>query len=196
VVSGVVYADHEHSTNTILAWHRDVFLEMLLMAVWLFKSFPDVDLWVAFSDEPSRCSLNVPVLQYTVIGLDTVQQAQRNSSAVLQDGSTASITQLLTGGGEPVRIEDSAPKFYRWATRRRLTICCFIARLAGAGHSTTPSPGNSCPTCPVCCSCHFCMQTVKHKSNIAVFDRTACRGWVVNYPFFWQQLSYPPSALS
>jgi hypothetical protein len=109
----VVYADHEHSSNTILAWHRDVFLEMLLMSVWLYKSFPDVDIWVAFTDEPSRCRLDIPVLQYTVIGLDTVQQAQNSSSAVLKDGSTASITQLLTGGGEPARIEDPAPKFYR-----------------------------------------------------------------------------------
>jgi hypothetical protein len=165
------------------------------MAVWLYKSFPDVDLWVAFSDEPSRCSLNLPVLQYTVISLDTVQQAQRNSSAVLQDGSTASITQLLTGGGEPARIEDSAPKFYRWATRRRLTICCFIARLAGAGHSTSLSPGSNCPTRPARCSCLDCMQQVKHKSSIAMFNRTACRGWAFNYPFSWQMLSHLPIML-
>jgi hypothetical protein len=113
VISGVVYADHEHETNSILAWHKDVFLEMLLMSVWLYKSFPDVDIWVAFTDEPSRCELNIPVLQYTVIGLDTVQQAQRNSSAVLKDGSSVSITQLLTGGGEPQNTDEPAPKFYR-----------------------------------------------------------------------------------
>jgi hypothetical protein len=112
-VSGVVYADHDHSTNTILAWHRDVFLEMLLMSVWLYKSFPDVDIWVSFSDEPSRCALNIPVLQYTVIDRETVQQAQRSSSAVLEDGSVASVTQLLTGGGEPEQVDEPAPKFYR-----------------------------------------------------------------------------------
>eukprot|EP00882_Tetradesmus_deserticola_P005634 GHRQ01005930.1.p1 GENE.GHRQ01005930.1~~GHRQ01005930.1.p1 ORF type:complete len:686 (+),score=207.85 GHRQ01005930.1:51-2108(+) len=116
VVSGVVYSDHDYNTNTILAWHRNVFLEMLLVSVWLYKSFPDVDLWVSFSDEPSSCNLTLPVLQYTVIGADVVRQAQRSSSAVLQDGSTVSVTQLLTGGGEPPVVDAPAPKFYRgWA---------------------------------------------------------------------------------
>ncbi|WIA44399.1 hypothetical protein OEZ86_007168 [Tetradesmus obliquus] len=116
IVSGVVYADHEHQKNDILAWHRDVFLEMLLTAVWLYKGFPDVDLWVSFSDEPSRCELDIPVLQYTVIGLDTVQQAQSSSSVRLKDGSAVSVTQLLTGGGEAKKADAPAPKFYRgWA---------------------------------------------------------------------------------
>lgn len=113
MVSGVVYADHDHQHNTVLAWHRDVFLEMLLVSIWLYKRFPDVDLWVSFSDEPSRCNLTLPVLQYTVIGKDVVQQAQRSSTAVLQDGSTVSVAQLLTGGGEEERLDVPAPQFYR-----------------------------------------------------------------------------------
>jgi hypothetical protein len=48
--------------------------------------------------------------------MDTAQQAKTNSSAVLADGSTVSITQLLTGGGEPRRVDEPAPKFYRCAT--------------------------------------------------------------------------------
>jgi hypothetical protein len=114
IVSGVVYADHNHTANSILAWHRNVFLEMLLMSAWLYKSFPDVDLWVSFADEPSRCNLTIPVLQYTVIGMDVVRQAKHSSRAVLQDGSVVSIPQLLTGGGEARQADEPAPDFYRW----------------------------------------------------------------------------------
>jgi hypothetical protein len=84
---------------------------MLLTAVWLFQSFPDVDLWVSFADEPSRCSLDVPVLQYALIGLNVTHQAALHNLAS-EGGSSFSVAQLLTTpDSEP--NQDPAPKFYR-----------------------------------------------------------------------------------
>jgi hypothetical protein len=97
VVSGVVYTDHTQNNNNYFRVHRDVFVEMLLTSIWLFKSFPDVDLWVAFRDYPVQCSLSVPVLQYTVIGLDTVQKSKRSNAVQLLDGSTVDVAYLTSG---------------------------------------------------------------------------------------------------
>jgi hypothetical protein len=96
-VSGVVYADHSQKNNTNQFEHRDVFVEMLLTSIWLFKSFPDVDLWVSFLDSPARCNVSVPVLQYTIIGLDTVQKSKRSNAVQLADGSTVDVAFLGTG---------------------------------------------------------------------------------------------------
>lgn len=116
VVSRVVYTDRHHATNDVLKGHRDTFLEILLTAIWIYKSFPDVDLWVNFADEPSRCTLNVPVLQYTVIGLDETQQASTSNMVKDKDGSYFSVSNLLTGGGEAADATGPAPKFTRgWA---------------------------------------------------------------------------------
>jgi hypothetical protein len=40
---------------------------MLLAALWLYKEFPDVDLYVNFSDVLQPCEYRVPFLQYTAI---------------------------------------------------------------------------------------------------------------------------------
>jgi hypothetical protein len=96
-VSGVVYTDHNHRNNTLLKASRDLFLEMLLMSIWLYRSFPDVDLWVFFGDAPGPCNLSVPVLQYTLIGLDTVQKSKRSNAVQLPGGSTVDVGFLATG---------------------------------------------------------------------------------------------------
>jgi hypothetical protein len=96
-VSGVVYADHTQKNNTHYFAHRDIFVEALLTSIWLYKSFPDVDLWVSFMDYPARCNLSVPVLQYTVIGLDTVQKSKRSNAVQLADGSTVDVAYLAAG---------------------------------------------------------------------------------------------------
>ena len=115
VVKGVIYADHNHKENGILRGQRDAFLEMLITAVWLYKAFPDVELWVSFSDEPSRCTLNIPVLQYTILDRATTKAAAGSRVADI-DGAPFSITQLLTGGGEEPAPGKPAPSFHRgWA---------------------------------------------------------------------------------
>jgi hypothetical protein len=112
VFRGVVYADHSHADNGVLREHRDTFLEKLLTAIWLYKEFPDLDLWVSFSDEPSRCDLDVPILQYTLINPNVTKTAARNSVGYI-DGVPISIVQLLTGGGEEPGPSKPAPKFHR-----------------------------------------------------------------------------------
>jgi hypothetical protein len=96
-VSGVVYADHPTNVN---GYHRDPFVEQLLTAVWLFKSFPDVELWVSSLDFPTCCSLTVPVLQYSPIGLDTVQKSNRSNAVQLPGGSTVDVAHLAAGHGQ------------------------------------------------------------------------------------------------
>jgi hypothetical protein len=108
----VVYADHDHRKDGILAGHRDTFLEMLLTAVWLYKSFPPVDLWVSFADQPSACTLDVPVLQYTIFGRNVTRQAAAHNLA-WESGTQVSVGQLLTTSSEPENSQDPAPKFYR-----------------------------------------------------------------------------------
>jgi hypothetical protein len=46
---------------------RETFVEMLLAALWLYREFPDVDLFVNFSDVLQPCEYRVPFLQYTAI---------------------------------------------------------------------------------------------------------------------------------
>eukprot|EP00879_Flechtneria_rotunda_P016896 GHRR01017687.1.p1 GENE.GHRR01017687.1~~GHRR01017687.1.p1 ORF type:complete len:530 (+),score=123.36 GHRR01017687.1:1099-2688(+) len=117
VVSQVIYADHNHTENGILKGHRNTFVETLLTAVWLYRSFPDVELWVSFADEPSRCSLNVPILQYAILNANITQAAQQHNTVQDADGSHISIVQLLTDGGpEPTNPLEPAPQLYRgWA---------------------------------------------------------------------------------
>lgn len=112
IVDGVVYADHDHRTNEVLKGHRDTFLEQLLTAVWLFKSFPSVDLWVSFADQPTACSLDVPVLQYTIFGRNVTRQAAQYNLA-WESGTQISVGQLLTTSVEPEDPQAPAPKFYR-----------------------------------------------------------------------------------
>ena len=92
--------------------HRDLFLEMLLTAIWLYDSFPDVDLWVSFSDEPSLCSLDIPILQYTIIDQSVTKAAARSGIGYI-DGVSFSINQLLTSGGGQASQHQPAPKFHR-----------------------------------------------------------------------------------
>jgi hypothetical protein len=77
--------------------NRESFVEMLLTSIWLYKSFPDVDLWVSHLDSPDRCNLSVPVLQNTIIGLDTVQKSKRSNAVQLPGGSTVDVAFLATG---------------------------------------------------------------------------------------------------
>jgi hypothetical protein len=117
VVNGVVYSDHSHANNTALKNYRDAFLEMLLTSIWLYKSFPDVDLWASFSDEPSHCSLDVPILHYSLLHAN-VTRAARTSNVGYIGGVPFSISQLLTAGGGayPSLSQKPAPKFTRgWA---------------------------------------------------------------------------------
>jgi hypothetical protein len=112
VFRGVVFADHSHAENGLLRGYRDSFLEMLLTSIWLYKEFPDVDLWVSFSDEPSRCDLDIPILQYTIINVNVTRAAAKSSVGYI-DGVPFSIVKLLTGGGDEPGPNEPAPKFHR-----------------------------------------------------------------------------------
>ncbi|KAF8070958.1 hypothetical protein HT031_001039 [Scenedesmus sp. PABB004] len=115
VVRGVIYADHDHAAMRALAGHRNTFLEALAVAVWLYKDLPDLELAASFADEPSRCALDIPVLQYAIIAPGVA--AAGNNTATDADGVRFSVTQLLTGGGdEPADPAGPAPRHYTgWA---------------------------------------------------------------------------------
>lgn len=99
VVSRVVYADQDPTPKDLLHGQRDAFLEMLLTAIWLYKDFPDVELWVSLGDEPSRCDLHVPILQYTILNTATVEAAAGGADMAYIGGVPFSIPHLLTGEG-------------------------------------------------------------------------------------------------
>jgi hypothetical protein len=128
VVSGVVYADHSQEKNTHLIGHRDLFVEILLTSIWLYKSFPDVDLWVSFADFPGRCNLSVPVLQYTIIGLDTVQKSKRSNAVQLADGSTVDVAFLGTGHRQERSDLPTEVQFHRFVAATTHSndyrVCC------------------------------------------------------------------------
>jgi hypothetical protein len=83
---------------------------MLLTAIWLYRDFPDVDLWLSTADEPSACSLDLPVLLYSIMDRNTTLAA-KSSDVGYVDGVPFSIPHLLTGGppqqqqrGQPVNF--------------------------------------------------------------------------------------------
>lgn len=49
VFKGVVYADHDHHKDGRYMSYRQAFLEQLVLAVWLYSDFPDVDLIVDYT---------------------------------------------------------------------------------------------------------------------------------------------------
>jgi hypothetical protein len=128
-VSGVVYADHRQENTTHMMGHREIFVEMLITSIWLYKSFPDVDLWVSFADFPGRCNLSVPVLQYTIIGLDTVQKSKRSNAVQLADGSTVDVAFLGTGHHQERSDLPTEVQFHRSVAAKTHSndclVCCF-----------------------------------------------------------------------
>lgn len=112
VVNRTVYTDCEHGERDILYTHRDAFLEMLLMAIWLYRDFPDVELWLSTADEPSSCSLHVPVLQYSILDMNTTKAA-RYSDVGYVDGVPFSIPHLLTGERPKGQPRPSSVQFTR-----------------------------------------------------------------------------------
>ncbi|KAL6747117.1 hypothetical protein V8C86DRAFT_1382858 [Haematococcus lacustris] len=79
VYKGVLYANHNHFTG-VSQWQRDNFVEMMLVALWLYKDFPDCDLWLNFSDSPQFCAVPVPFLQYQAIRGVRRSNLPRNTS--------------------------------------------------------------------------------------------------------------------
>uniref|UniRef100_A0A383W761 Glycosyl transferase CAP10 domain-containing protein n=1 Tax=Tetradesmus obliquus TaxID=3088 RepID=A0A383W761_TETOB len=79
VVKGVVYVDHDHS-DARYKQYRDGFLEQLVLAMFLYKDFPDVDLVVDFTDHPQLCDQRIPFLRFSIFnasGLGPPQQQQQ-----------------------------------------------------------------------------------------------------------------------
>jgi hypothetical protein len=86
-----------------------VFAEMLLASIWLYQDFPDVDLWVSTSDEPSRCNMSVPVMQFYVISPDGHKGgggsggggggSSGGDSSKEQAAAGVDVDQLLSGNG-------------------------------------------------------------------------------------------------
>jgi hypothetical protein len=55
VYNGVVYADHDHHKDGRYSSYRQAFLEQLVLAVWLYSDFPDVDLIVDYTGMGGGC---------------------------------------------------------------------------------------------------------------------------------------------
>lgn len=49
VFKGVVYADYNHHKHGRYMSYRQAFLEQLVLAIWLYSDFPDVDLIVDYT---------------------------------------------------------------------------------------------------------------------------------------------------
>jgi hypothetical protein len=65
-------------------------------------------------DHPWKCNLSVPVLQYTVIGLDTVQKSKRSNAVQLADGSTVDVAYLAAGHRQERSDLPTEIQFHRW----------------------------------------------------------------------------------
>lgn len=86
VVKGVVYVDHEHSMDARYRLYRNSFLEMLVLSLWLYEDFPDIDLVVDYSDHPQLCHQAIPFLRFSVF----------NSSLLNPAAEVYNITELLS----------------------------------------------------------------------------------------------------
>jgi len=83
---------------------------MLLTALWLYEDFPDVDLWVSTADEPSRCNLTVPILQFYVIpSADAQQSGGSSSSSSGSSSSTAASASSTSSSSSGISSGDEAP---------------------------------------------------------------------------------------
>jgi hypothetical protein len=71
---------------------------MLLTALWLYRDFPDVDLWVSTADEPSACGLAAPVLQFYVLTQDG-RGGRTGAGAEGEGRMEFDLGQLLSGRG-------------------------------------------------------------------------------------------------
>ncbi|KAL6748898.1 hypothetical protein V8C86DRAFT_2866046 [Haematococcus lacustris] len=61
---GVVWCDRDLSSYPPLVKQRNAFLDMLLVAIWLYEgTFPDVDLFVNLGDVLTKCAAPVPFFQ-------------------------------------------------------------------------------------------------------------------------------------
>ena len=67
VYKGVLYASQQPSDRMTDMFScdigRELFVEQLLTAMWVFKDFPDVDLFFNCADGPVTCTERVPFLQ-------------------------------------------------------------------------------------------------------------------------------------
>ncbi|GBF98412.1 hypothetical protein Rsub_10477 [Raphidocelis subcapitata] len=93
-----VWSDEDHRADTLLLRYREVFAEMLLTAVWLYRDFPDADLWVSTADEPSACGMAAPVLQFYVLTQDG-RGGRTGAGAEGEAGMEFELGELLSGRG-------------------------------------------------------------------------------------------------
>jgi hypothetical protein len=77
VYDRVVYADHEHHKDSRYQTYRTAFLEQLVLSMWLYKDFPNVDLVVDFTDHPQLCDQNIPFLRYSILNTSVLPASQQ-----------------------------------------------------------------------------------------------------------------------
>lgn len=75
-VDGLVYVDHNHHNDTRYMSYRVSFLEQLVLSMWLYKDFPNVDLVVDFTDHPMLCDQDIPFLRYSILNMSVLPDAQ------------------------------------------------------------------------------------------------------------------------
>jgi hypothetical protein len=71
IVNRTIYTDYNFGAGELE--YPKIFTEMLITAVWLYKDFPDVELFVWHEDAPGACHLRVPFLMRAYIKPEVIQ---------------------------------------------------------------------------------------------------------------------------
>ena len=95
VLNSTIYVNHDHHKDPRYKKYREAFLEMLMISIWLYNDFPDVNLYVDFSDHSQLCDHPGPFLKFSAF-----------NSALL--GTGYNITELLAPGWVTSRQEQLA----------------------------------------------------------------------------------------
>lgn len=77
VYDRVVYADHNHDKDSRYQTYRTAFLEQLVLSIWLYSDFPNVDLVVDFTDHPQLCDQDIPFLRYSILNTSVLPASQQ-----------------------------------------------------------------------------------------------------------------------
>lgn len=77
VFNRVIYVDHDHHKDSRYQTYRATFLEQLVLSMWLYNDFPNVDLVVDFTDHPQLCDQAIPFLRYSILNTSVLPASQQ-----------------------------------------------------------------------------------------------------------------------
>jgi hypothetical protein len=97
VYNSTIYVDHDHHKDNRYKKYREAFLEMLMLSIWLYIDFPDIDLVADFSDHPQVCNHQGPFLKFSIFN-KTVLDARYNLTELLAPGWVKTDQQQAASG--------------------------------------------------------------------------------------------------